>query len=257
MIRVARLLWVGVWFNLKGLSVNAFFVMTAIIQPVIFASIAFFLFKAGARPESLLYVALGAGLMGIWSSTLFASGGVLQHQRWQGTLELCIASPPPFVQVLAPATLATAAIGLYSVVATLLWGRLFFDVPLSFEHPFLFALALVGTVLSLGTLGLVMASTFIRYRHANALSNLLEYPVWLVSGLLIPVSLLPGWAAPISWVLAPTWGVRAVRESALGGSPLPDIAMCFGLAAVYLVLGTVLLTWFERLAREEATLSLT
>jgi hypothetical protein len=53
----------------------------------------------------------------------------------------------------------------------------------------------------LGMLGLVMASTFVLYRQATAFSNLLEYPVWLVSGLLIPISLLPGWVEPISWLL--------------------------------------------------------
>jgi ABC-2 type transport system permease protein len=244
-------------FHLKGLMVNAFFMMIAVVQPIIFASLSFFLFKAGARPGSLLYVALGAGLMGIWSSTLFGSGGSLQWQRWQGTLELSVAAPPPFAMVLAPITVATSALGLYSVAATLIWGRVFFGVPLHLAHPVQFAVALTVTVLALGMLGLVMAASFIRYRHANALSNLLEYPVWLVSGLLVPLSLLPGWVHPLSWALAPTWGVDAVREAALGGSPGFETAMCAVLALVYLGIGTVLLSWFETLARKEATLALT
>jgi ABC-2 type transport system permease protein len=256
-VKGARVVWAGFVFNMKHLSANAFFVMTAVIQPVIFATIAFFLFQAGAREGTLLYVALGAGLMGVWSTVLFASGGVLQHMRWQGTLELSIASPPPFVQVLAPMTLANAAVGMYAVLATLIWGRVFFGVPLSIEHPLLFLLALLATVLSLGMLGLVLASSFIRYRHANALSNLLEYPVWLVSGLLIPLTIMPAWAQPISWTLAPTWGVRAVRQAAIGGNAWPEIAMCFGLASVYLFIGVHLLRWFEDLARREATLQLT
>jgi ABC-2 type transport system permease protein len=102
-----------------------------------------------------------------------------------------------------------------------------------------------------------MASTFVLYRHANAFSNLLEYPVWLVTGLLIPVSLLPGFVEPLSWVLAPTWGVRAVRESALGGEPLEAIGMCLALSVVYFALGAVTMANFERLARQRATLSLT
>ena len=63
--------------------------------------------------------------------------------------------------------------------------------------------------------------------------------------------------APIGWVLSPYWGMRAVRESALGGDPLVPIGMCVGLAAVYLVLGAAFLANFERLARKHATLSLT
>ena len=253
----ARLFWTSWKFHVKSLTASMFFVLISVLQPVIFATIAFFMHEAGARGGSLLYVALGAGLMGMWSSTLFGSGGAIQWQRWQGTLELLVGAPPRFIITLLPLTLATASIGLYSVVATLVWGRLLFGVPLDLEHPLLFAVALPATTVALGLLGLVLASTFVLYRHASAFSNLLEYPVWLVSGLLVPVALLPGWVEPLSWVLAPTWGVRAVRESALGGEPLQAIAMCLALSAVYLVLGAVAMANFERLARSRATLALT
>ena len=257
MTAVARLFWTSWVFNLKALTASVFFVLISTIQPVIFASIAFFMHEAGAREGSLLYVALGTGLMGMWSSTLFGSGGVIQWQRWQGTLELLVGAPPRFIVSMVPLTLSTATVGLYSVAATLLWGRLLFGVPLDLEHPLLFAVALAATTVALGLLGLVMASTFVLYRHASAFSNLLEYPVWLVSGLLVPIALLPGWAEPISWVLAPTWGVRAVREAALGGEPLQAIAMCLLLSAAYLALGALSMANFERLARSRATLSLT
>ena len=156
--------------------------LVSVLQPVIFASIAFFMVESGNRSGTLLYVALGAGLMGIWSSTLFGSGGAIQWQRWQGTLELMVGAPPPFVAILLPADVATATIGIYSVVATLVWGRIFFGVPLDFAHPFQLAVALPATILSLGMLGLLLASTFVLYRQANAFSNLLEYPVWLATG---------------------------------------------------------------------------
>ena len=72
-----------------------------------------------------------------------------------------------------------------------------------------------------------MASVVVRFRAGWAVGNMFEYPVWLVTGLLIPVALLPYWAEPISWLLAPTWGMKALSDSAVtGGSPLFDIAMC-------------------------------
>jgi ABC-2 type transport system permease protein len=255
---VLRIVWAGWKFYVKSLTLSGFFILTSVLQPVIFATIAFLMFRAGAGEGTLLYVALGAGMMGIWSSTLFGSGGAIQWQRWQGTLEYLIAVPPAFVLVLLPLTLATSTIGLYSLTATLFWGRVFFDVPFDLEHPVLFAVAIPATVIGLGLLGLVMAASFILWRSgANALSNLLEYPVWLATGLLVPLSLLPGWVEPISWILAPTWGVRAIREAALGGDPMLPTLMCIALGALYLVLGTILLAHFERLARQRATLSLT
>jgi ABC-2 type transport system permease protein len=256
-VNPARTFLATLRFNVKSLTLSNFFLLISILQPLIFSSIAFYMWKAGARPGTLLYVALGAGLMGMWSSTLFGSGGAIQFNRWQGTLEVLVAAPASFLVVMVGMTMATAAIGLYSVAATLFWGRVLFGVPLDFVHPWLFALALPAAVIGLGLLGLVMASTFVLYRNANAFANLLEYPVWLVTGLLVPLSLLPGWVEPISWVLAPTWGVRAIREAALGGEALGAIGMCLLLSVVYLVVGSITLRNFERLARRNATLSLT
>jgi ABC-2 type transport system permease protein len=255
-MRTLRLLYTGWAFHLKGLTLSGFFVVLSIISPIIFASIAYLMFRAGARPGSLLFVAIGAGMMGIWSATLFGSGGAIQWQRWQGTLEYCVAAPPPFIWIILPLTIATASVGLYSLTATLVWGWLFFDLPFELAHPAWFFVSLPVAVLALGLLGLVLASTFVLYRNANALSNLLEYPVWLVTGLLTGLALLPGWTRPISWVLAPTWGVKALRESALGGDPAFAIGMSAALGLVYLVLGHFCLRYFERLAREKATLAL-
>ena len=93
-------------------------------------------------------------------------------------------------------------------------------------------------------------------RNANSLSNLLEYPVWLVTGLLISLSLLPGWTRPISWVLAPTWGIRGLRAAALGGDPVVPFLMCVALGLIYLAIGHYTLGYFEVRARKSATLAL-
>ena len=252
-----RVIWTGWLFSIKSLTTSSFFLLTSFIQPIIFATISFYMFKAGGKSESLLYVALGAGIMGTWSSTLFGSGGMIQWERWEGTLEILVAAPTPLLLVVIPATLATSTIGIYSLTATIGWGKLFFDIPLDLVHPAMFFLALAATIIGLGLMGLLLASTFILYRNANAMSNLLEYPVWLVTGLLVPVSLLPGFAEPIGWLLAPTWGIRAIRAAALGGDPVGPMLMTLALGAVYLVIGSRFLTYFELRARRAATLSLT
>jgi ABC-2 type transport system permease protein len=257
MMSYARIVWVGLKLRVKEFSVSHWFLLMCLIQPVIFASIAFFLFKAGGQTGTLLYAALGAGMMGIWSSTLFGSGGALQWNRWQGTLELLVGAPPPFIVVLLPLTIATSVTGAYSLLATLAWGWAIFGIPIHFVHPLAFVIAVPAAILALGLMGLLMASSFILYRHANALSNFLEYPVWIATGLLFPIALLPGWVAPISWVLAPTWGIEAIRHSALGGDVWFPVAMCAAIGVVYFVLAGICLRIFERAALARATLSLT
>src|ERR1700690_3042893 len=144
------------------------------------------------------------------------------------------------------------------MLATLVWGRVFFAVPLHFAPPVAFALAVPAGILALGLMGLLMASSFVLYRHANALSNLLEYPVWVATGLLFPIALLPGWVRPISWLLAPSGGIAAIRHAALGqGAVWFPIGMRAAVALAYFVLAAFFLRIFERAARARATLSLT
>ena len=184
---VVRLVAITWWFHLKQSTKAGIFVFTAIIEPLIFATLAYYLFKAGREPGTLLYAALAAGLMGIWSATLFGAGGAINYQRWQGVLEPLIASPPRYLFVLFPQTLATASIGLYSLTSTLLWGRFAFGIPLHFAHPLTFVLAIVVAVAALGALGVLIGSSFVLYREANALSNMLEFPIWIATAAFVPL----------------------------------------------------------------------
>src|SRR5256714_6599101 len=215
------------------------------------------MFKSGGRSGPLFYAALGGGMMGVWSTTLLGPGGMIQWQRWQGTLELGVGAPPPMVLVYLPFSLANAVTGAYALAATLVWGRIAFGVPLHLVHPWLFAVALLATVVALGLMGLVLASTFILYRYANAMANLLEYPVWIASGLVFSTSVLPLWTRPISWALPPYWGVLAIRHAALGGAVWGPLAMVILLGLASLAISIFTFRWFETAARVRATLSLT
>jgi ABC-2 type transport system permease protein len=211
-----RVLWAGLKFHTKSLSLSGFFILTSVFMPLLVATVAYYMFKVGGKPGTLFYASLGAAVYGIWSSTLFGSGGAIQWQRWQGTLELLVSAPTPFVCVLLPLTLATSAIGIYSLTATLFWGRVVFGIPFSIEQPFAFIVAVPATIVGLGLLGLLFATDVRPLPARNALSNMLEWPVLLVTGMLVPLSLLPGWSHPIAWALAPTWGVQAIRLAAMG-----------------------------------------
>ena len=107
-------------------------------------------------------------------------------------------------------------------------------------------------------LGFLLGAAFVRFRAAWAVGNLFEFPVWTICGLLIPIAVLPAWIEPVSWVFAPTWGMNAMRDAALGEqSAWDDIAVCLGLTVAYCVAGAVLLRFFLRSALRRGTLALT
>lgn len=227
-----------------------------IAWPLFFATIAFFLFRRGGGEEALVYASLGASVMGVWSATSTAAGNALQRERWHGTLELLAAAPVHFALVLMPIAITLATMGIYCMAATLLWGRFVFGIPLTFEHPFAFAVAVPVTIVSIAAAGFLLAVAFVRHRAGWALGNMLEFPVWLVAGFLVPIALLPDWVRPLSWVLAPTWGVNSIREAASGGTPWPDIALCLAVGGAYTAVGVVLVERMLRRAREKAALAL-
>ena len=258
--RVARLVWAVTWFNVKMLLASEFFVLVTFISPLIFATLAFFLFRmgnGGGGGQTLLFAALGSGMMGVWSTTLFGCGGAIAWQRWEGTLELLVSAPARYDHILAGQTFGAVILGFYGIGTTIVWGVVLFGMPLEATFPLVLPLSLVAAVISLGALGMLIATSFVLYRHANALGNLLEYPIWLVAGLLVPLATLPVWVQPISWLLAPTWGMEAIRGAALGEAPpWLAIGLCFVLAVVYYVLARMLLAWVLDKARRDATLAL-
>lgn len=256
----ARLVY-RVWlFTVRAFLASEFFILTAVLQPVIFATIAFFLFQDGgdrAGSQTLLFAALGTGMMGVWSTTLFGCGGAIQWQRWEGTLELLVSAPRRYDMVLLGQTLGASTFGFYSIIATILWGVLLFGMPLNATYPWLLPIALLVAIVSLGAMGMLLATSFVLYRHANALSNLLEYPIWIVTGMVVPLALLPGWLGPISWFLAPTWAMEAIRDSAIGSAPpLLALLLCLVLAAVYYLIARRVLVFVLDKARRDATLTL-
>jgi ABC-2 type transport system permease protein len=256
-MKTLRVLALGWALHFKMMSRSAFDGVLGVLWPLFFATTAFFMFRAGGGAATLLYASLGASVMGIWSATSVAASSALQRERWSGTLELLVAAPTHFSLVLLPITIAMSTIGIYSMAATLLWGRVLFGIQLHIAHPLLFVLAVPVTIVSIGMLGFLLSVTVVRYRTAWALGNAIEYPVWLVCGFLVPLSLLPSFVRPISWALAPTWGVRAIRQAALGGNALPEAATCLALGLAYAAIGVLLVGTVLGSARRTASLSLT
>jgi len=252
----ARVFAVGLALHFKMLSRSPFDLFVVIASPLIFATLAYFLFE-GESSSSLLVAALASGVMGIWSSTTASGAGALQTQRRLGVLELLVGTPTPFWAVVLPITVAISGIGIYSLAVGLAYVRLFYGVPIVVDSWPAFAAAVPATIVSIGCLGFLFASALVRYRSAFQIGNVFEWPVWMICGLLIPVSVLPGWLQPISWLFAPTWGMSALRGATLGtGRPWLDIAACAALAGAYLLAGIVFLRFFLHRARVDATLAL-
>jgi ABC-2 type transport system permease protein len=252
------LLLVRAWrLDLEQLLRARLFLFVAVVLPLIFASIAFTMFRGSDHPAEPVAIALTAGLMGMWSATLLGAGNTITRLRRWALLEPLVASPASTFSFTVPFAVASATFGVYALAATLLWSAVAFDMPLHVAQPWLLLASVPITVLSMGLLGLVFASAFILYPRANGLANLFEYPVWMLSGVLVPIAELPAGARVVSYALAPTWGVEAVLGAATGAPGAgAAAAMCLVLSVAYLGVAALLLRRFEWLARSSGTLPL-
>jgi ABC-2 type transport system permease protein len=256
-MRILRLLALAWWLQLKIRSRSAFDGALSLIFPIFSATAIFMIFKNGdAAGPALVLAAVGASAMGIWSAVTTSSAYALQAERGQGTLELMVLAPRPFSLMLTPMILSMATIGVYSMFATLLWGWLAFDIQPKIANPTAFVFALIAIVLAITMLGALLAVSSIRYREAWALGAAIGGPVYLLCGFIVAIADLPQWAQPISWLLAPTWGMYALRAATEGHRAGGYIVMCFAVTAVYGVLGEVLSRWMVRAARTQASLAL-
>jgi ABC-2 type transport system permease protein len=252
-LRLVRVAW---WLQMKMRSRSAFEGVLGVLWPMFFATTIFLMYRQTSSGSALIGAAVGASAMGVWSATSTTASGALQTERRQGTLELLVAAPISFPLVVFPIALSMTTVGLYSLVATLLWGRIAFGIPIQLHDPLGFGCAVLAVVVAIALMGFLESVLMVRYRAAWAIGTALELPVWLLCGFLVPLSLLPAWVRPVSWALPPTWGAFALRAAALGGSPWLDIGVCLTLGAVFAVLATVLSHRLVDSARIHATLAL-
>jgi ABC-2 type transport system permease protein len=242
-------------------------VIPNIIAPFIFTAVALTLFQGSAGPFGL-YAVLGGGMMGMWGNTLYSSGSAIEFEKWQGTLEEVIATPSQLMHVITGRSVSNALFGLVNMVAVLVIAALGFQIPLGIANPLFFSISLFLTLLSVSALGLIFASAFVLSRSAQTLTNGLEIPLYIISGSMFPVALLPFWIHPAAYVLGPTWGIDAIRLAtsqeyasqtfwtgmSWNTAIILDLTIMLAITVGYVALATVLFKMVETRSRVHGTL---
>ncbi len=255
--RIAMLHWIA----------DPQWVIPNIIAPFIFTAVALTLFKNSTGPFGL-YAVLGGGMMGMWGNTLYSSGFAIGFEKWQGTLEEVMATPSKLLHVIAGKSISNALFGLTNMIGVLIIAAIGFRIPLGITNPLLFSVSLALTLLSVSTLGLIFASAFVLSRSAQTLTNGLETPLYIISGSMFPIALLPFWIHPAAYVLGPTWGVDAIRLSTsqdyvshtfwkgvnANTAIFLDLTVMLLITLAYAFLAAVLFKMVEKRARTTGTL---
>lgn len=214
---------------------DAFILFAIVVQPMIIAVLALWMLR-GQGENYAVFVIIGSGMTGLWSSLLFVSGNSITVERWTGTLESLVGSPTPIQVVVFGKSLANVFQSLLSMIGSYIFVSLIFGFPIQIINPAYFSLAIIFTIISFVCFGLIMASVFVVNPDVQRWQNGLEFPVYILCGFLFPIALLPGWTTPVSYLLAPFWAAQALHGASTGDITAGDLGLALGMMALFSVI---------------------
>ena len=257
--RNLRVIPISFEMALRSQAADSFVLFGILIQPMLIAILAIWMLTPKGSGEAI-FVVVGSGMTGLWSTLLFIGGNSITWERWTGTLEALVAQPTPIAFVIFGKNLAAVLQSLLSMLASYSLASLIFRLPLRIEQPGPFAVSLVLTVFSFVCFGLIIAPVFLLNPAVQQWQNAMEFPVYILAGFLFPIALLPGWTTPISYLLAPYWAARSLHATSAGTATPAELALCWGMMLVfgagYLFASRLLMRAVLHKARVEATLGL-
>src|SRR5262249_44392364 len=119
------------------------------------------------------------------------------------------------------------------------------------------ALSVLVSMLAIAALGLLFAAPMLLLPILTRWINALDYPVWILGGLMFPIVLLPVWIRPLSLALAPYWAAESLSTAARGASLAalaPQWGAALALAAGYAALSVGAFELVLRRARADGSL---
>ena len=239
--------------------VDSFVIFTVLLQPVMIALLALWMLK-DKGPDYAIFVVVGSGLTGLWSSLLFISGNSINRERWSGTLESLVAAPVPFEVVVFGKNLANVIQSLASMIVGYFIAVWLFGYDLSIAQPGLFLITVVLSIFAFISLGLVIAPIFVMNPGVRAWQNAMEFPIFVLCGFLFPIALLPGWTTPLSYLLPPYWAAVALHATSSGGVPFNQLLFTWGMMVIFsfidLFIASRLMKIMLYKARADATLGM-
>lgn len=199
---------------------------------------------------------VGVLLAGFWSFTVWASAGILQRDRGDGTLAACLAGARDFRLVLAGRALASSLVSGLLVVATITGVLLLLRQPIAVARPAWALAGMAALFLSGLAIGAALSCLYLLSRNGPQISSALMYPVFLLSGLLTPMDWLPGGLRWISALISLRWAMDFLTSATTGAPRFGALAMLVLLTLAYAVAGGFAYRYVDRLVREKGTLDL-
>ena len=227
------------------------------------AAYIFYYRSLGADPSFEGFVVLGGAMTAFWLNVLWGMASQFYWEKETGNMQLFMISPMSRMALLAGMALGGMLSAGLRALSTLVLGILIFNVRMTVVEPLLLVAVFLVTLIAIYGMGMMFASLFMLYgRDAWNISNLMQEPIYLVSGFYFPVRSLGIWISAAASIIPITLGLDAMRQELFGpvaNGFLPaatELAILCVLAVMFLVLARYSLRYMENLGRREGRLTL-
>jgi len=237
-----------------------------ILLPFLTTSAFVFVYRALDAPNEFVgFAVLGGAMTAFWLNVVWMMAAQLYWEKDQGNLELYFTAPISLMSILFGMAIGGLVLSCFRAGVVLFVGAFLYGVVFSVEQWALLLGVFALTLASLYGLGMVLATLFLLWgREAWHLTQLLQEPVYFVSGLNFPVGRLGFLGALAVSTLPLAVGLDAMRQLAFGGAGRlsgvlpPDVEL--GILALMTVFfigsARLLMRFIERLARQEGRLTM-
>jgi ABC-2 type transport system permease protein len=234
-----------------------------VFLPLIGVSAYVFVERAIGAPEAFIgFVILGGAMSAFWLNVLWAMSNQLFWERESGNLALYIMAPTSMMAILLGMALGGMVGTSTRALVILVIGSWLFGVHYHVSQPALLAGVFVLALVALYGMGMMSASLFLMLgREAWHMANLVQEPVYLLSGMYFPISSFTFWVAAGASLIPLTLGLDAMRQLTFGGAAAPflpvatEVSVLAGLAIVFVIAAQGLLAFMERRAIAEGRLT--
>jgi len=236
---------------------RATFQFCVLAQPIVYGFILGMMYIGQSDETFTLYVLIGSGIVSFWSSICFSSASDISRERFYGTLENLFVAPGKFEWIILGKIIGNTIWGIISMVISATFVVLFFGKKIVIVNMFLFSIGLFLMVVSFIAIAFMLAGLFTLSRSARVLMNCMEHPVYILCGVVFPLSVLPKFILPLSYALSPTWAVQVIRLSIVGGEIgeiTHNLSGLIGITVAYVILSIYSFKVIDQKARVDATL---
>lgn len=238
---------------------RSMFKYSMILQPIIYTLALFWMFRSSGNNNYITYVFLGSGLLSFISCIIYSSAGDINRERYLGTLQIIYGTPANFNMILFGKIIGNTILGIVPSIISYIVLILFCQKQIKIYNPILLYMEIVVALFSFICISLIFAAFFTYSRKATILMNCLEYPLYILTGVLIPIINLPFFCRLISIFFSPMWIVKIFKICLNGGS-ISELKMytiiVLLLSFVYLILGLLIMKVIDKNIKVKGTIGL-